>query len=219
MNVLDIFLSVVFPLRCTACGASDTPLCGKCLTKVPGAPDTNNPLITALYTYKHTIIKKALWSLKYRNNIALAEVFGNALYEYLLEHVYEFSVFSSASRDDKPIIVPIPLYKRRMRLRGFNQSEKIVAALNRVDKNKSFVYENNILSKIKETTPQTSIKNKLERSRNIRGCFAVQNPEKIKNKVVIVIDDITTTGATLNEAIKILENDGAAKVVGIAIAH
>lgn len=182
-------------------------------------PETNNPLITALYSYRHPSIKKTLWALKYRNNTTTAEIFGNALYEHLLERAHEFTAFSSASQNDKPTVIPIPLHKRRLRTRGFNQSEKIVAALKLLDTNESFLYADDILVKIKETAPQASLKNKQERSQNIRGCFTVRNAEKIKNKVVIVVDDITTTGATLNEALGALKNAGASAVYGIAIAH
>ncbi|MBI5005314.1 MAG: ComF family protein [Candidatus Lloydbacteria bacterium] len=104
-------------------------------------------------------------------------------------------------------------------MRGFNQSEKMVRALKELDETDSFLFADNILCKIKETTPQASIKERRERLQNVRGCFAVRNAENIKNKVVIVVDDITTTGATLREAITMLENAGAAKAVGVAIAH
>lgn len=183
------------------------------------APETHHSSISALYSYSNPTIKQALWALKYRNNRMPAEIFGASLYEHLLEHTYEFTAFSSAEQNAKPIIIPIPIHKTRLRKRGFNQSEKIIEALQALDENKSFEFANDILCKTKETAPQTSLKDRVTRLQNIRGCFAVQNAEKIKNKVVIVIDDITTTGATLDEAISVLENAGAATAIGIAIAH
>ena len=206
-------------MRCITCGKKDTPLCYTCLEKVPAAPETKHPSISALYSYRHPAIKKALWALKYRNNTTPAEVFGASLYEYLLEHSYEFTTFSRALQHDKAVVVPIPIHKKRLRERGFNQSEKIIEVLQSHDKNQSFTFANDVLYKIKETPPQASIKERQARSKNIHGCFAIMNAEKIKNKVVIVIDDITTTGATLNEAIKELERAGAAKAIGVAIAH
>ena len=219
MSIFDRFLNLLFPMRCVACGASSSPLCHDCLKNVPEATEIAHPFISALYSYRYPAIKKALWALKYRNNLTLAKIFGAALYEHLLEHTYEFTAFSSAEQRAKPVIVPIPISKKRLRERGFNQSEKIIESLQTLDESRSFAFENNILCKTKETPPQASIKNRAARLQNICGCFAVRNPEKIKNKVVIVVDDITTTGATLNEAIITLENAGAARAIGVAIAH
>lgn len=219
MRILQTFLDLLFPTRCVACGVSGSPLCHNCLKNVPKAPEIDSPSISALYSYRHPAMKKALWSLKYRNNRTPAEIFGASLYEYLLEHAYELTVFSSAERDAKPVIVSIPISKKRLRERGFNQSEKIIEALKALDESRSFVFDSAILYKIKETPPQASIKERAARLKNIRGCFTVRNPEKIKNKVVIVVDDITTTGGTLHEAIAVLKNAGAAKVAGVAIAH
>ena len=219
MRIFHAFLDLLFPMRCVACGASGSPLCHDCLKNVPEAAEIAHPFISALYSYRCPAIKKALWALKYRNNTAPAKIFGASLYEHLLEHAYEFTAFSSAEQSSKPVIIPIPLYKKRLRMRGFNQSEKIIETLKTLDESESFIFENNILCKIKETPPQASIENKHERLKNIRGCFAVRNHEKIKNKIVIVVDDITTTGATLNEAIIMLENAGAARAIGVAIAH
>lgn len=219
MRILHTFLELLFPARCVACGVSGSPLCHDCLKDVPKVPEIENPSISALYSYRHPAMKKALWALKYRNNRTLAEIFGASIYEYLLEHAYELTAFSSAEPNVKPVIVPIPISKKRLRERGFNQSEKIIEALKMLDESGSFVFDSTILYKTKETPPQASIKERTARLENTRGCFAVRNHEKIKNKVVIVVDDITTTGATLREAIAALENAGAAKAIGVAIAH
>ncbi|MBI5004615.1 MAG: ComF family protein [Candidatus Lloydbacteria bacterium] len=219
MRVWYAFLDLLFPIRCAACGVGGRALCQKCLEKAPSAAETGSASISALYRYEYPPIKKALWALKYRNNRTPAEIFGTSLYEHLLEHAYELTTFSRAPKDAAVIIVPIPLSKKRLRERGFNQSEKIIEECKRLDKNKSFLFANDILCKTKETAPQASTKDRPERLKNIRGCFAVANPEKVKNKVVIVVDDITTTGATLREAITALEHAGAARAIGIAIAH
>lgn len=219
MRMWYAFLDLLFPIRCAACGANGIALCHRCLENAPVAAETGSSSISALYRYEHPPIKKALWALKYRNNRTLAESFGASLYEHLLEHAYELAAFSRAPKNEAILIIPIPLSKKRLRKRGFNQSEKIIEACEKLDKNKSFLFANDILCKTKETTPQASIKDRLERLKNVRGCFAVADPEKIKNRVVVVIDDITTTGATLREAIAALENAGTARAIGIAIAH
>ena len=79
--------------------------------------------------------------------------------------------------------------------------------------------EKNILIKPKETEHQARIKDRRERLKNLIGSFAVKNGEKIKNKNIILIDDITTTGATLSEARKILKQYGARRIIAFTVAH
>ncbi len=113
------------------------------------------------------------------------------------------------------IIIPIPLSRKRLRQRGYNQSELLGKFLS--DK-LSIRIENNVLYKIKETISQVEIKDRNKRLKNLEGAFEVKNAEIIKNKNVILIDDITTTGATLNEARRILKTAGAKKVIGLTVA-
>jgi predicted amidophosphoribosyltransferase len=69
------------------------------------------------------------------------------------------------------------------------------------------------------TKPQARIENRKERLKNLEGAFSVVDEQYIKARTIIVIDDVTTTGGTMNEISKILKSAGAKKVVGIAIAH
>jgi competence protein ComFC len=79
--------------------------------------------------------------------------------------------------------------------------------------------ENKVLMKTKETRSQVCVKNRAERLRNIRGSFCVRNAEKIKGKNILIVDDVTTTGATLAEAKKVLRKSGAKSVMCITLAH
>jgi len=78
--------------------------------------------------------------------------------------------------------------------------------------------ETNVLYKIKETISQVEIKDRNKRLKNIQGVFAVKNSEIIRNKVIILVDDITTTGATLNEAGRVLKQAGGKKIIGLTVA-
>jgi predicted amidophosphoribosyltransferase len=85
---------------------------------------------------------------------------------------------------------------------------------------KNFIYwEKNNLKKIKNTTPQFKIKSKEDRKKNIEDSLKIKNPKKIKGKNILLFDDILTTGATLNEAKKVLKKAGAKKIVFMVIAH
>ena len=149
----------------------------------------------------------------------MANVFAEILYEKIIEELSELSVMENFHA---PLLIPIPLSNKRHRERGYNQSELIckeIIKINNLRHGVDMKLENNILIKPKETEHQARIHNRSERLKNIIGSFAIKNAELIKNKNIILIDDITTTGATLAEAKKILKQNGARKVIAFTIAH
>ena len=215
-TITEKLLNIVFPVSCLSCGKTGTDLCMDCLERAPVTERETVEWIFPLYDYRHPPIKKSLWLLKYKGKKRLAKIFAEVLYGRILEELADLSMlenFTSAS------LVPIPLSRERRRERGYNQAELICEALVKIDNNQNFKLENNILIKPKDTKHQAHIENRNERLKNIIGSFAVKEGSQIKNKNVILIDDITTTGATLNEARKILKRAGARKVIAFAIAH
>lgn len=132
----------------------------------------------------------------------------------------------SISSSDLPlpeIIIPVPLHPRRLRWRGFNQAEILARHLSEnIAPGLALPFETDLLERKKYTDPQMKIKNSGERKRNIKNAFALTNsfdPQIIKNKRVLLVDDIATTGATLFECSKVLKNAGAKEVFGIVIAR
>lgn len=112
------------------------------------------------------------------------------------------------------IIIPVPIHKKRMKQRGYNQTELISKKIADIIKIK---YTKNCLIKYKNTKPQR-ILNKQERKQNIVGVYKVINSEQIKNKKIIIFDDVYTTGSTADECAKILKEAGALKVDVLTIA-
>ena len=181
------------------------------------APKTTHPdkNIMIVFDYNDKLIRQAIWSLKFRKNKRLAKIFGQILYDEILENLFEMKTFSNFK---EPILIPIPLSKQRFRERGFNQSELIAKEI--YDLNREvFNFENKALIKIKNTSPQSRSKNKKERLENLKGCFTVSNAHKIRNRNIILIDDVTTTGATLAEAKRVLKKYGAKKIISLVVAH
>jgi ComF family protein len=165
------------------------------------------------------LIKKSLWLLKYNGKRRLAELFAQSVYPRIIE---ELSDLAPLENFTKPILIPIPLSNKRFRERGFNQSELICKYLMKIDRENNqcnFELIDNVLIKPKETIHQAKIENRNERLKNLKGTFTVKNQELIKKRNIILIDDITTTGATLNEAKKILKENGANKIIAFTIAH
>jgi ComF family protein len=119
----------------------------------------------------------------------------------------------------KPYLIPIPATALHIRERGYNQTEELCQAIISNDIDSMLMYEKNILIKTKETISQTKTKNRRERLQNMNGVFNVDHPEKISGKICILIDDVTTTGATIGEAKRTLKQAGAKKVYAYTIAH
>lgn len=110
-------------------------------------------------------------------------------------------------------VVPVPLHASRQAERGFNQTELI---FRNWAEEKGWPWLE-VLQRVKATTPQWEL-NLALRSKNIKGAFVVTRPEWVQGKVLLVVDDILTSGFTLNEAAKMLKRAGAEKVLGLALA-
>jgi len=206
MYILDTILNIVFPVNCVSCGKSGSDLCPKCLSTSPAAERESANWIFPSFDYRHPPIKKSIWLFKYKGKKRLASVFADVMYGKIIEELSELSVMSNF-RD--PILIPIPLSKKRYRERGYNQAELICRELIKMDEknnvDKNFSLEKNVLIKIKETEHQANIKERKDRLKNLSGSFAVKNEDIIKGKNIILIDDVLTTGTTLTEAKKILK--------------
>ncbi len=223
MGLLDTILDMVFPTKCISCGRTGADLCIQCLSDSPTAERESAKWIFPLYDYRHPPIKKALWLFKYKGKKRLASIFAKIVYDKILE---ELSDLSAMENFNNVILVPIPLSPKRHRERGYNQAELICKELIKINNLRHGIdvkLENDILIKPRETEHQARIENRTERLKNIIRSFAIKNTEKnnglIKDKNVILIDDIITTGATLNEARKILKQAGARKIIAFTVAH
>jgi len=218
IHIFKAFLDVFFPSKCLGCGTKNEIFCQKCLESLPYPENypwnlkgrsLTSGLVFAATSYKDENVKKAIRLFKYRGIKTLAQPLAELIYARLPEKIRNLAI------KHNPILIPIPLSKKRFRQRGYNQSELLGRFLS--DK-LSIKMETNVLYKIKETISQVEIKDREKRLKNLQGAFKVKNPELIKNKIVILIDDISTTGATLNEAKQVLMQAGAKRVIGLVVA-
>ncbi len=106
------------------------------------------------------------------------------------------------------ILIPVPLHKTRIRERGYNQSALLCQV---IASETSFVYNEEILKRIRYTQSQTKL-NTVERAKNVENAFKVFSSNEIKNKLIVLVDDIITTGSTMNACAKELMNKGASAV-------
>ena len=149
------------------------------------------------------IIQAALYKLKYDGIRETASALGILMARRLLKEGWDID-----------IIVPIPLHNQKYCERGFNQSYLLAAAISREN---SIDMSHKILSREKYTKSQTTL-SKFQRIQNVRGAFEVNNNILIKGRSVLLIDDIMTTGATLNEGSRILKANNAKNVYCLTAA-
>lgn len=149
------------------------------------------------------VLKKAIQRLKFER--------GFGVIPYLIPVCVEFISSLHISID---LIIPVPLSKKRLKERGYNQSDLIA---NSISKRLGMPYSLKSLTRIKSTRSQVGL-NAMERAENVLNAFE-GNPELLKDRSVLLIDDITTTGSTINESSKALMTAGAKRVYCFTIAR
>jgi len=206
-------------------------LCEDCISLIPItqtiSETPNNSVLSALFSaasYENSLIKTAIHYLKYPPfikdlAIPLAYIIiahfsfidkprGMQLGENTSEQI-------SSSKNSDFVLLPIPLSRKRLKWRGFNHAELIALAI--ADSFQVPLYSN-VIQKTKNTVPQMSLK-KEERLQSMKGVFEVSDPKNIANKKILLIDDVYTTGATMEEAARVLKEAGAKQVFGVTVAR
>ena len=199
---------------CMKCGVkfqtdfNENHVCESCLT-IPLKLDR----VRATLEYKG-IIKNAIPLFKYHSKLSMAKVFERLLFETFL-HQY--------ARSKIDLIMPVPLHKKKLRERGFNQAYLLIRNFVKryqysFDQAPSWEIDTISLARIKRTQPQTGFDIE-KRKANLKNAFKVVNPKIIYDKHILLIDDVFTTGATCNEAARVLLKNGAKKVDALVLAR
>jgi ComF family protein len=202
-------LARIVPLRAALCpscgrffeGSEEDHLCGACLEQAP-------PFSLHRSAGRYGgLLKDAILLLKYRGCRPLGRDLARFAHNALRR---EEGLWWEAK-----CIVPVPLHRRRRRERGFNQAEVIAREVGRLAEIR---VERRALRKIRLTAAQTSLEPG-ERRVNVRGAYGVALPERIRDKVVLLVDDVYTTGATIRECASELRKAGAREVRAITLAQ
>jgi ComF family protein len=203
-EIIKDFISLIYPSYCLACSQSlvkgEEIICSGCLLDMPKTnfhKHDENPLLERLslrmplqhaFAYYHfkkgSKVQELLHSFKYHHHpeigVKLGKVMGLELVKEGFEHVFD-------------IIVPVPLHESRKRVRGYNQSEEFAKGLSET---LQIPYTENFIKRSVKTQTQTR-KTKLLRWQNVSNVFEMKQAEEIRGKRVLLVDDVVTTGATL----------------------
>jgi ComF family protein len=206
----DGAVSLLLPARCVGCGAGGAYLCPACQAATPTVgrlpPEPGRYAFdTAVAAFSYTgAAREAVLRLKYRGLRAAAPVMAAALARAAVE---------ASVRVDA--IVPVPLHPKRHRSRGYNQAallaRPLAAALD--------VPLLDALARVAPTAPQVEAADRRARRANVAGAFAVREGVDVAGLRVGLVDDVLTTGATLDAAATALKAAGAAHVSALAFAH
>lgn len=211
------FSRLLRPYLCAACHIDFTPvgsplcprcgepfatrsrldhLCGRCIN-IP--PPYGKARAAGIYKGAlHALIHE----FKYRGHTSLADPLGSLLYQVFVTW-WDGCVID--------LVIPVPLHIKKWRQRGFNQAHLMLFAWNRHlpgNAGRGVQIRDDILTRVRWTAPQTGL-NRRERLGNIRGAFRIRFPELVKNKRVLLVDDVYTTGATVMECSRVLVAGGA----------
>jgi ComF family protein len=160
-------------------------------------------------------LRALILQLKFRGRERLGERLGERM-------AVTWRAAAEAGVAEPPVLVPVPLHTSRQWQRGFNQAELLARGLARQLARErggpALRVERHGLRRIRATPPQTGLTLRA-RHENVRGVFDVPAPEKVRDRVVVVVDDVMTTGATLSACAAALKDAGAARVLALTLAR
>ena len=221
-----IALDLLFPQRCVGCGKEGNLVCASCLHSLPrimppicpkcGKPQTSGILCPGCTGWQTEIdgirapfrfdgvIREAVHQLKYNNLRALVIPLVGFLLDYM-----------EANPVPGQVLVPVPLHPKRLKERGYNQSSLLAYRLGKLI---DLPVIDNCLVRTKFVTPQARASTVAERRENVADAFLCRD-RRLQNRDVILIDDVSTSGATLNACARALKAFGARSVWGLVLAR
>src|ERR1035437_117369 len=221
----DDFISLLFPRLCYACGnhlmRNESLICTECYVVIPRTNYhyvTNNPV--AQLVWGRCMVEKAAVFSYYNKGSRIRNLIHNLKYKgireigYELGRIYGLSLIASGFTNDIDLIIPVPLHPAKKRVRGFNQSETISKGIAEVAN-----LPVDIKSLVRTIVSATQTKrSRYERWTNVEGIFQVIDPLSILGKHVLLVDDVITTGSTIESCTNELLKIKGVKVSVVALA-
>lgn len=222
-TISTYLLELFFPRQCAGCGVFDEDLCASCVTKFElslfscifcGRENNDGRTcarcknyffldgLCSSASYHDPLTQKIITAFKYRNHRAIA---------------ISLAELMRGSVPPGDNLLALPLAAARLRARGYNQAELLARELGKLTSLP--LMNQSLFLKIRATPQQAKAKSREKRFEQIKNAFALTDSSVIASKRVILVDDVATSGATLNEAARVLKNGGAFSVWGWVFAH
>lgn len=225
--------TILFPPVCVGCGCLGVQICARCSQKVrtiekdwclfcgntipsptspcPHCAGKHETLPVLGFWYYESVVSRSIWSIKYKQNKRLIQDILLCLGPRSLAHMLSIS---EQHRDT--ILVPVPLHPNREKERGYNQSlyiAKLLGALTNIP------VMQHAVERVRETLPQAHCTSKTERLRNIQGAFRVKEPLLLKEKTLVLVDDVVTTGSTVREISREINKHFPSRPIVVCLAR
>ena len=225
----NALLSLLYPHTCPFCGVvTKEPMCSKCADRIrpvaePKCKKCGKPISSEKQEYCYDCtrtshfydrgfglwlhqgqVKKSIYKYKYYNHRIYSQFYAGQLADIYGPVIHQWNI---------DLIIPIPLYKKRRRQRGYNQAELVARELGKI---LSIPVDAKNLQRLRNTAPQKQLEMKKRKS-NLMHAFALKR-EFIPVSNVLLIDDIYTTGNTINSAARVLKHEGVQKVYFLTIS-
>jgi len=219
-------LDLILPKRCLGCDKEGAYICSSCARKLPkvlppvcplcGIPQINQSLCPSCTKHHYQIdgirspfrfegmVRQAVYQFKYNNLRDIAQTLAELMAEYIKDNPVPGE-----------ILVPVPLHSKRLKRRGYNQSQLLARELGKIT---GMQVATDYLQRTRPTPPQTDTAGLQQRLENVSGAFTA-GALRLKKQPVILIDDVATSGATLNACAMALKQAGAATVWGLTLAR
>ena len=214
-NIISKILDLIYPQVCGICGKiNKNSLCNKCEIKlkkhfeikIDNYEDFSTYYDKHIYFFQYEgSIRKLLINYKFNEKSYLYRSFVN----FLLKKQKVFEIIKTYD-----IILPVPISKKRYKQRGYNQTELIARE---ISKRAGIELVTNCVYKERNNVPQSTL-NKEDRIENVKNTYIIKNLKIIKDKRVIILDDIYTTGSTVNECSKLLKQNNVKEILVMTLA-
>ncbi len=235
-RIFSIIVDALFSPQCASCDApvktNFFPICDNCTASLLPytslfCPHCGNRLPSFLSMchkecayilgagteFNTPVAQSLVHALKYKNRKYAATVMGKFIAEYF-SRTFPMHRLNAATC----IIVPVPTSRKHLRTRGYNQAVCIAREFALFSGISEAAIQNNIVIKARTTKSQTECVSVRERKENIKGSFAMKNGTIVRDKDIILIDDVHTTGATMRELSLLLKQNGARKILALVFA-
>ena len=225
-TVIEAVKDLFFPRHCVGCGSEGEFICSSCQKTISrifapvcplcGRPQSGGVLCSSCIDWNAAIdgvrspfrfagvIRDAVHRLKYNNLRDISGLLSEFMARYLEKYPLNFD-----------ILVPVPLHPKRLKERGYNQSALLAAKLSELT---GAPLVEGSLERTKNSIPQVKTESAAERRANVQGIFKMET-SALRGKNVLLIDDVCTSGATLNECATALKQGGSASVWGLTLAR
>lgn len=170
----------------------------------------------ALLPYRHPAVHSGIYQMKYRNKTSYLPIFGSMLSDVLIDLLAELEFTHDFTN---PLLVVVPTTQKNIRRRGIHLTHELARLALKQGLNQWVEYHTGVISQKRHKEKQSRLRTRKQRLLNPQGAYHVKRPLLVHNRNIIILDDVYTTGATMQEITRVVRKAGARRIIRITLAH